>query len=289
VYHFGGAGLEFSPAPVFFGGKAMDVEYKVLFGFLLVWAILFTCIRFIAPRRRLRRFREQMASWNWREQSVDQISGWQNFEKAAVEGIFGQDRQTVYEREIGFLKEQVERQETRSAVLRTPVFSIFGNYPRLAVCVTSRREVKKRTRILLPFWGPAEKTGGTVDQLWFGEVRSFPVRKHIQLYSWLNRFGGDYLIENTARKDFLFDRISRLDSSPKEILDSELLHQVFQRHRQTLDTVMPEIILAPGAWVLTASLARAVNHLAAIAFLSIELSKALGTLSRQLIRDTGKA
>jgi len=43
-------------------------------------------------------------------------------EKAAMEGVFGRDRQTAYEREIGFLKEQVERRETRSATLRAPVF-----------------------------------------------------------------------------------------------------------------------------------------------------------------------
>ena len=267
----------------------MDVEYYALFGFLLLWTISFIYARFVAPRRRLRRFREQMASWNWREQSAEQTPGWQAFKKAAVEGVYGHDRQTAYERKIGLLKEQVEWQETRSATLRTPVFTFLGNYPRLAACVTSRKEVKKRTRILLPFWGPAGKKHGTVDQLWSGEVRPFPIRKHILLYSWLNRFGGGYFREKTARQNLPADITPILANSLKEIQDSELLHQVFQHHRQTLDAVMPEIILAPDAWVLTASLARAVNHLSAIDYLSIELSKALGALSRELIRDTAKA
>jgi len=54
-------------------------------------------------------------------------------------------------------------------------------------------------------------------------------------------------------------------------------------------SVFPETIVAPDAWVLTASLARAAKHLAAIGSLSIELSRALGALSRELTRDTVKA
>ncbi len=267
----------------------MDVEYKVFFGFILFWTILFVYVRWVSPRRRLRRFRDQMTSWSWREHSAEQTPGWQAFEKAAVEGVFGRERQSAYVRKIAFFKEQVAREETRSAILRTPVFTFLGDYPRLAACVTSRKEVKKRTRMLLPFWGPAEKERGTVDQLWFGEVRPFPIRKHMMLYSWFNRFGGDYFREKAARQNLPADMIPILASSLKEIQDSELLHQVFQRHRQTLGAVMPEIICAPDAWVLTASLARAVKHLSAIDALSSELSKALGALSRQLIRDTGKA
>ena len=138
-------------------------------------------------------------------------------EKAAVEGVFGRDRQTAYEREIGFLKEQVERQETRSATLRAPVFIFFGKYPRPAACVTSRKEVKKRTRMLLPFWGPAEKERGTVDQLWLGEVRPFPIRKHILPCSWLNRFGGDYFRARAARHNLPADIIPVMASSLKSI------------------------------------------------------------------------
>jgi hypothetical protein len=269
------------------GGKAMDVEYKVLFGFLLLWTILFIYARFAAPRRRLRRFREQMASWNWREQSAEKTPGWQAFQKAAVEGVFGRDRQTAYERKIGFLKEQVEWQEKRSATLRTPVFIFLGKYPRLAACVTSRKEVKTQRRMLLPFWGPAGKKLGSVDQLWFGEVRPFTIRKPILLYSWLNQFGDDYFRETAARQNLPADIILLPASSHKEILDSQHLRQVFHRHRQTLDAVMPEIILAPDAWVLTASLERAVKFLEAIDSLTIELSTGLGALSREL--STGKA
>ncbi len=262
----------------------MDLEYKVFFSFLFLWTLLFVYARFLAPQRRLRRFKEQMTSWNWREQSAEQTPGWQDFEKAAVEGIYGRDRETAYERKIGFLKEQVKRQETRSATLRTPVFNFLGKYPRLAACVTSRMVVKKRARMLLPFWGPAEKEGGTVDQIWLGEIRSFPIRKPIMIYSWLNRIGGDYFREKAAKQNLPADIIPELESSLKEIQDSELLRQVFQHHRKTLDAVMPKIIFAPDAWVLTASLARAVKHLAAIDALCIELSNALGALSRELIR-----
>jgi hypothetical protein len=271
------------------GAKAMDVEYKALLGFLLLWTTLFIYVRFVAPRRRLRRFREQMASWNWREQPAEKAPGWQAFEKVAVEGVFGQDRQIAYEGKIGFLKAQVELEEKRSATLRTPVFTSLGKYPRLAACVTSRKDVKKQTRSLLPFWGPAGKRRGTVEQLWIGEVRPFPIRKHILLYSGLVRFGGDYFREKAAEQSLPPGIIPTLASSIKEIEGSELLRQIFQRHRQTLDAVMPEITLAPDAWVLTASLASAVDLLPAIDSFSIELSKALDALSRDWIRDTGRS
>jgi hypothetical protein len=92
-----------SPQPPFCQ-RGKRVENKVLLSFLLIGTILFIHARLVAPRRRLRRFREQMASWNWREQSAEQTPGWQTFEKAAVQGVFGQNRQTAYERKIGFLK-----------------------------------------------------------------------------------------------------------------------------------------------------------------------------------------
>jgi hypothetical protein len=52
---------------------------------------------------------------------------------------------------------------------------------------------------------------------------------------------------------------------------------------------MPEIILAPDTWVLTASLASAVNLLPAIDSFGIELSKALDALSRELSRAIDKS
>ena len=138
--------------------------------------------------------------------------------------------------------------------------------------------------MLLPCWGSARKEGGTVDQIWLGEIRSVPIRKPIMIYSWLNRFGGDYFREKAAKQNLPADIIPELASSLKEIQDSELLRQVFQHHRKTLDAVLPKIIFAPDAWVLTAPLPRAVKHLAAIDTLSIALSTALGALSRELIQ-----
>ena len=205
-----------------------------------------------------------MTSWNWQEQSPELVPGWDAFEKTAVEGVTGREHQTAYERKIGFLTEQVERHETRSATLRTPVFTFVGKYPRLAACVISRNEVKRRTRMLLPFWGPAEKSGGTVDQLWFGEVRSFPIRKPILIYSWFNEFAGNHFRDRAARQNLPADVISMMASSVKQIQDSEFLRQVFEHHRGTLDAIRPKIVFAPDAWVLTASLACAVKHLKAI-------------------------
>jgi hypothetical protein len=95
--------------------------------------------------------------------------------------------------------------------------------------------------------------------------------------------------ERAAGQNLPPGSIPTLTSSIKEIEDPEPLRQVIQHHRQTLDAVMPEIILAPDTWVLTASLASAVNLLPAIDSFGIELSKALDALSRELSRAIDKS
>lgn len=260
----------------------LDTGMKIFFGWLLFGALLGTYLIFLAPRRRRRRFTNQMRALGWQEQSAELVPAWSAFEQAAVEGVLGRERQTSYKRKIAFLTEHVEQQETHSATLRTPVFTFPGTYPRLAVCVRSRKKRVSRVRMILPFFLGKTKQSWSTDQLWWGEIRAFPVRESVQVYSWFGSFAGEHFRDMAAKQYIPLDKLGELAKPRREIEESRLLKQVFEHHQRTLDRVRPQIVLTPDAWVLTASMACAANHLAAIDSFGVELSKAMGTLARQL-------
>ncbi len=260
----------------------LDTGLKIAFGWLLLGALAGPYLLFIAPRRRQRRFTTQMRALGWQEQSAEQVLAWSAFEQAAVDGALGQERQTAYKRKIGFLTEHIERQETHSATLKTPVFTFSGTYPRLAVCVTRLEKRVVRSRMILPFFLGRTKKRWTADQLWWGEIRAFPVRETIQVYSWFGSHAGEHFRNMAAKQYIPLAKLREIAQPLREIEESQLLRQVFEHHQRTLDRVRPKIVLTPSAWVLTASLPCAVNHLAAIDTLTVELSKALSTLAREL-------
>lgn len=261
---------------------ALDTGWKIAFGWLLFGALAGSYLLFVAPLRRRRRFTSQLRALGWQEQTADQFPAWSAFEQAALDGVPGRERHTEYDRKIAFFTEHVERQETHSATYNTPVFTFPGTYPRLAVCATRRQKRVSRSRIILPFFLGRTKKSWTTDQLWWGEIRAFPVRESVQIYSWFGSFAGEHFRDMAAKQYIPLEKLRERAQPIREVEESPLLKQVFEHHQRTLDRVRPDIILTPAAWVLTASMPCASNHLAAIDALTLELSKALSTVAREL-------
>ena len=219
----------------------MNVEIALPLGFIALVVILLIYSRIIGPRRRIQRFKKEMATQGWQEYRPHQVPEWPAFEKVAVEGIRGRERHLEYEEKRGFRREQVKKDEKRTATVQALVCSFPGTNTRLAACATTTTAEKESRRGLILIGKSFH--WHTSRELWWGESRPLPVQENTLLYSWFSRMGGDFFKKMAADRGVPLDRVIPELGSPGENEGFEILRPVFERHQTMLDAVRQFLFL----------------------------------------------
>ena len=262
----------------------MDTDYLVLLVFLGFVSMLLVWLLLIGPRLRLRKLSRFLLDAGWQEQRPEDTAGWEAFAEAAVAGVTGTDRKFSYTRKVAVFTETVEVHETRRAALRSPVYSRAGRHLQVAACALCRKVRRTRSRMMFPrFWGPAQRSGGTGMQLWRGEMRPFPIRKPVLLYSAIGELAGDHFASLAARQQWSGAPLSELVRQMRAPRQSPRLCQLLDSHAQALGQLRPDVYLYPGGWVLVAPLSLVVSRLADLEAFAVELSGSLKAVVGEMV------